>query len=131
VLEVQLTPPSPIGRATTWTVLALLAAAVAWAALSRVDVVAVARGKVIPSGHSKLVQPLDSGIVRAIRVREGQAVQKGHAVELDGTASEADRADSPTSTTPSWTVPPVRSLPDAAARGRGVDSGCRLQERGC
>src|SRR5262249_48495343 len=91
VLEVQLTPPSPIGRATAWTVMAILVAAAVWATVSRVDVVAVARGKVIPSGHSKVVQPLESGIIRAIRVREGQAVRHGQVlVELDPTASEAD-----------------------------------------
>ena len=91
VLEVQLTPPSPIGRATAWTVMAVLIAAVIWATVSRVDVVAVARGKVIPSGYSKVVQPLDGGIVRAIRVHEGQAVRTGQVlVELDPTASDAD-----------------------------------------
>src|SRR5262245_22321662 len=91
VLEVQLTPPSPIGRATAWTVMAILVAAAVWATVSRVDVVAVAHGKVIPSGHSKVVQPLESGIIRAIRVREGQAVRQGQVlVALDPTASEAD-----------------------------------------
>lgn len=91
VLEVQLTPPSPIGRATTWTVMGILLAAVSWATVSRVDVVAVAHGKVIPSGHSKLVQPLESGIIRAIRVREGQPVRQGELlVELEPTASDAD-----------------------------------------
>src|SRR5262245_19282467 len=91
LLEVQLTPPSPIGRATMWTVIGILLAAVSWATVSRVDVVAVARGKVIPRGHSKVVQPLESGIVRAIRVREGQPVRQGDVlVELDPTASEAD-----------------------------------------
>jgi hemolysin D len=91
VLEIQLTPPSPIGRATTWTVMAVLVAAVIWATASSIDVVAVARGRVIPSGHSKVIQPLESGIIRAIRVREGQVVRAGHVlIELDPTASEAD-----------------------------------------
>jgi hemolysin D len=90
-LEVQLAPPSPIGRAAAWTVMAALACAVVWATVSRIDVVATARGRVIPSGHSKVVQPLDGGIVRAIRVVEGQAVREGEVlVELDPTASEAD-----------------------------------------
>jgi membrane fusion protein, hemolysin D len=91
VLEVQHTPPSPIGRATTWTVMAVVTAAVVWASVSRVDVVVVAPGKLIPSGHSKVVQPLESGIIRAIRVREGQAVRQGQILlELDPTTSEAD-----------------------------------------
>ena len=91
VLEVQHTPPSPIGRATSWTVMAVLVAAIVWASVSWVDVVAVAPGKLIPSGRSKVIQPLESGIIRAIHVQEGQAVRKGEALlELDPTTSEAD-----------------------------------------
>ena len=91
VLEVQHTPPSPIGRATSWTLVAVLAAAIAWASVSHVDVVAVAPGKLIPSGHSKIVQPLEGGIVRAIHVREGQAVRAGdRLLDLDPTTTEAD-----------------------------------------
>src|SRR5262245_49660864 len=93
VLEIQHTPPSPIGRAIGWTVMAVLAAAIAWASVSWIDVVAVAPGKVIPSGHSKVVQPLESGIIRTIHVREGQAVRRGDALlDLDPTTSEADLA---------------------------------------
>jgi hemolysin D len=91
VLEIQHTPPSPIGRATAWTLVAALVAAIVWASVSRIDVVAVAPGKLIPSGHSKVIQPLESGIIRAIHVREGQAVRRGEGLlDLDPTTSEAD-----------------------------------------
>lgn len=91
VLEIEESPPSPVGRAVAVTIMALLAGAVAWAIAGRIDVVAVARGKVIPTGHSKVVQPFDSGIVRAIHVRDGQAVRKGAVlIELDPTTKAAD-----------------------------------------
>jgi hemolysin D len=91
VLEIQHTPPSPIGRATAWTLVTALVAAIAWASVSRVDVVAVAPGKLIPSGHSKVIQPLESGIIRTIHVREGQVVRRGEGIlDLDPTTSEAD-----------------------------------------
>ncbi len=90
-LEVQETPPSPLGRAIAWCIIILFASAVAWACLGRVDIVAVAPGKVIPDGRSKVVQPLEKGTVRAIHVTEGQAVSRGDIlIELDTTRTRAD-----------------------------------------
>jgi hemolysin D len=91
LLEIQQAPPSPVGRAIAWTVMAVFLGAIVWAGVGTVEVVAVARGKVIPSGHSKVVQPSESGIIRAIHVRDGQAVRKGQVLlELDPTTSDAD-----------------------------------------
>jgi hemolysin D len=90
-LEIQASPPSPLGRALALSLTLLLAAAAGWAVVGRVDVVAVARGRIIPTGHSKVVQPLDGGIVRAVHVRDGQAVRKGAVlIDLDPTARQAD-----------------------------------------
>ena len=52
-LEIQESPPSPVGRAVTWTIMAVFAMAVLWASLSSIDIVAVAQGKIIPSEYSK------------------------------------------------------------------------------
>src|SRR5215831_17578163 len=91
VLEIEEAPPSPIGRLFTWTIMAVFAAAVLWAAFGTIDIVAVAQGKVIPSGHSKVIQPLESGVIRAIHVQNGQEVQEGQVlIELDTTANSAD-----------------------------------------
>ncbi|MBA1329845.1 hypothetical protein QQ73_01090, partial [Candidatus Endoriftia persephone str. Guaymas] len=62
-LEVRDTPPSPIGRAISWSLMLFFLLAVIWALIGRVDIVAVAQGRIIPSGHSKLIQPLESGRV--------------------------------------------------------------------
>lgn len=90
-LEIVETPPSPTARWTALTIAALFVIAVAWSCFGRLDIVAVAAGKVIPSGRVKLVQPFETGVVRAILVRDGQAVKQGEALLLlDPTLVEAD-----------------------------------------
>jgi membrane fusion protein, hemolysin D len=92
VLEIEETPPSPVGRMVTWTIIAVFAAVCLWAAFGTIDIVATAQGKIIPSGHSKVVQPLESGVIRAIHVQNGQEVQEGQVlIELDTTTNSADR----------------------------------------
>ena len=71
-LEIVETPPSPIGRAIGITVISLFCLALAWASFGTVDIVATAPGKIIPSGRTKTIQPFESGVVSAIRVRDGQ-----------------------------------------------------------
>ena len=92
VLEIQEVPPSPIGRAILWTIMLLFVTAVTWSSLSQVDIVAVATGKIIPSGHSKTIQPFESAVVAAIHVQDGQSVHRGEVlIELDATQHGADR----------------------------------------
>jgi hemolysin D len=72
--------------------------AIAWASWAEIDIVAVADGKVIPperhDGKTKVVQPLEIGVVKAIAVEEGQHVKAGDLlVELDSTATGADAAN--------------------------------------
>jgi hemolysin D len=91
-LEVIETPPSPIGRAIAATVIALFCAALAWASFGTVDIVATAPGKIIPTGRTKVIQPFETGVVRAIHVRDGQSVRTGDVlIELDPTMTQAER----------------------------------------
>src|SRR3981081_2729049 len=73
-LEIVETPPSPTGRAIGLTVIALFCFVLAWALFGTVDIVATAPGKIIPTGGTKVLQPFESGVVRTIRVRDGQTV---------------------------------------------------------
>jgi hemolysin D len=92
-LEVIEKPVSPTGRIVTWTLLIGLVATMAWLIFGRVDVVASAPGKIIPTGNVKLVQAPGSGVVRAIYVHDGDVVTKGQALlDLDPTLSSADLA---------------------------------------
>ena len=77
LLRLQDAPPNPLGRKVLWLLLSLLAALLLWAILGRLDIVAVAEGKLIPESYVKIVQPAESGIVKEILVREGQAVKAG------------------------------------------------------
>jgi hemolysin D len=85
-LELQATPPSPLGRKLLWSLLLLLATVLGWSVWARIDIVVTAPGQVIPSGRVKLVQPFEPGVVAAIHVRDGDRVEQGQLlVELDPT----------------------------------------------
>ncbi len=92
VLEIQQAPPSPIGRAIIWTILAAFTAGALWTTFGRIDIVATAQGKIIPSGYSKVIQPYEAGVIAAIHAQDGQAVRRGDVlIELDSTLNVADR----------------------------------------
>jgi hemolysin D len=91
-LEIVETPPSPIGRAISLIVAALFCLALAWATFGQVDIVATAPGRILPSGRIKVIQPFETGVVRAIHVQDGQKVAAGDVlIELDPTIGDADR----------------------------------------
>ncbi len=91
ILEVTETPPSPTGRFVMWSVLLLIVVALVWSILGHINEVAVAAGKVIPSGQIKTVQVKNKGIVKEINVEEGQMVQEGDVlIVLDPTTTTAD-----------------------------------------
>jgi len=91
-LEIAETPPSPVGRAIGGTIIAVFCVALAWATFGKVDIVVTANGKIIPSGRTKLIQPLEAGVVRAILVHDGQQVRAGESlIELDPTMTTAER----------------------------------------
>lgn len=90
--ELRGRPPSIVARGTFWFLVLFVLSAACWSWIGRVDVVAVANGKTIPVGKSKVIQPLEAGTVRGIRVRDGQRVSEGDVlVELDQAISAADR----------------------------------------
>jgi membrane fusion protein, hemolysin D len=90
-LEIVETPASPIGRSIAYTIMALFALALIWTGVGRVDIVASAKGKIIPSGRTKVIQPFETGVVRAIHVRDGQMVKAGEPlIELDPTMNAAE-----------------------------------------
>ncbi len=91
-LEIVETPPSPIGRAIGATLIVIFCAALMWASFGHVDIVASAPGKIVPSGRVKLIQPFETGVVRAIHVHDGQSVKAGDVlVELDPTVTTAEQ----------------------------------------
>lgn len=90
-LEIIEKPSSPVGRGIIWIIFIFILFIVVWSIVSKVDVVSNARGKIIPSGKLKTIQPLEEGIIKKIYVEEGQSVKKGDLlVEFDSTMKKAD-----------------------------------------
>jgi hemolysin D len=80
-----------MGRAIAATIILFFVVALAWATFGWVDIIATAPGKIVPTGRSKVVQPFETGVVRAIHVQDGQAVKAGDVlIELDPTSNAAD-----------------------------------------
>jgi hemolysin D len=91
ILAVQEKPPSPLPRTMLYLLLSLFGILLGWAVLGKVDVVAVAEGKLVPQSYLKIVQPADSGIVKDILVKEGDLVKEHQVLmRLDPKLSEAD-----------------------------------------
>jgi hemolysin D len=91
-LEIVETPPSPIGRALTFTICVLVVGTLGWAMVGRIDIVATAPGKIVSTGGTKVIQPLETGVIKSIRVRDGQRVKAGELlIELDPTILESER----------------------------------------
>ena len=91
--EIVETPAAPLGALVVWLVALLLVVALAWSYFGRIDIVAVANGKISTEGSTKTIQPAISGVVTNINVREGQHVKKGEALlALDKTTAEKDVA---------------------------------------
>ncbi|UZE50497.1 HlyD family type I secretion periplasmic adaptor subunit [Rhodopseudomonas sp. P2A-2r] len=91
-LEIIETPASPMGRAIAFTIIAFFVLALVWACLGRIDIIATAQGKIVPTGRTKTIQPLEAGTVTAIRVRDGDKVHEGDVLlEIDRTISTAER----------------------------------------
>ena len=91
LVRLQHRAPNPQGRRVLWAILALVAFLIVWALLGRLDIVAVADGKLVPASYLKIVQPSEAGIVKDILVREGETVRAGQVLmRMDALITEAD-----------------------------------------
>lgn len=90
-VEILETPVSPAGRAVALSLCALFVIALLLSIFGRMNIEAVARGKLIPLGHIKEVESLDMAKVESILVEEGQYVVKGQElIRLDPTERTSD-----------------------------------------
>ena len=90
--QAQQDEPAHVATWSIYLMLLALVVAVAWAALAKVDMVTRADGKVIPVGREQVIASLEGGILRELKVREGEAVAAGQALALlDPTRVEAQQ----------------------------------------
>ncbi|EFW80322.1 Type I secretion membrane fusion protein [Pseudomonas savastanoi pv. glycinea] len=90
-LELQDQPVHPAPRIFIWAIILFATLLLIWACVGKIDIVATANGKVIPSGKTKIIQSSETAVVRAIYVNDGQVVKAGQLLlELDSTSADAD-----------------------------------------
>jgi hemolysin D len=90
-LEILETPPPPLSIALIGTICLVAGAALVWSFFGRLDVYAVAPGKIETAGYSKVIEPLEPDKVAAIHVEAGQSVRTGDLLfELDQAEANAD-----------------------------------------
>ncbi|QLI81189.1 HlyD family type I secretion periplasmic adaptor subunit [Chitinibacter fontanus] len=90
-LELQESPPHPAARITLYALISFLLLALLWACFGKIDIVAVAPGKLVVSDQSKTIQPLEPGVIKSILVQDGQIVKAGDVlIELDHTIAGAE-----------------------------------------
>jgi hemolysin D len=93
LFEIAAHEPEQAPRIVLWTIAALCALLLVWAIFAKLDIVAVAEGRLVPQTYVKIIQPSDAGIVREILVHEGDHVAEGQVLaRLDQTENSADRA---------------------------------------
>jgi len=90
-LAIVETPASPIRIGLMLTICAFAASGLAWAFFGEIDIIATAKGKVEPSGHSKVIEPLETGRVIEVTAKNGMLVKAGAVlIKLDAREAEAD-----------------------------------------
>lgn len=65
-LSLQDTPVHSAPRRFAYAVMALFIIALLWAIFGKIDIVAVAQGRIVESERTKLVQPLERSVVQRI-----------------------------------------------------------------
>lgn len=90
-LELIDTPVHPLPRWTAKMICALVMIVIMIGIFFDLDIVVVAKGKLVPDERVKVIQPALTGVVRQILVRDGQVVSAGQLlIRLDDTQASAD-----------------------------------------
>ncbi|WP_421716865.1 HlyD family type I secretion periplasmic adaptor subunit [Arcobacter arenosus] len=89
IVEIEDRPINPIGRAILYIVLAIITFGILWLFFAKIDIVVSARGQVIPTGEIKILQPIETGVISKILIKEGDYVKKGQTLmQIDPSVTE-------------------------------------------
>lgn len=90
----QVVEPAPGASWAIWLMLAAVLAALLWARWTPVDVVTQASARVLSEGREQVIASLEGGLLRELKVREGDEVQPGQVLAvLDPTRLAAQRGE--------------------------------------
>jgi membrane fusion protein, hemolysin D len=91
LVEIEDRPLNPLGRALLWTIIAFMTLGSLWLYFAKIDIVVSARGKIIPLGEIKVLQPIETGVISKLLVKEGELVHKGQVlVEIDPSVADTN-----------------------------------------
>lgn len=94
-VSAQIDEPLPRATWAVYLMLVVLVVAIAWSAVAKVDEITRSDGKIVPDGKEQIIASLESGILQALLVREGQQVEAGQELaHLDPTRAEAQQNES-------------------------------------
>ncbi len=83
-----------VSAAPKWAarfIMAFALLALLWSWFGKIDIVAAASGKTVSGGRSKTIQPLETAVVKAVHVRDGQHVKQGETLaELEAVGTDSD-----------------------------------------
>ena len=87
--------PAPAVNWAIYLMLAAVAIALGWSAIAQVDSVTRADARVVPDGREQVIASLEGGILRELKVREGQQVEVDQPLALlDPTRVAAQQSES-------------------------------------
>jgi hemolysin D len=88
-VEIEDRPLNPLGPVILWIVVAIITFGVLWLFFAKIDVVVSARGQVIPTGEIKILQPIETGVISKINIKEGDYITKGQVLmQIDPSVTE-------------------------------------------
>lgn len=91
LLSIQESPPARLPRAVFYSIAMLFLILLVWAAVGKLDVVATAEGRLVPTSYIKIVQPAEAGVIQDILVHEGQEVGAGQVLmRMDTKLADSD-----------------------------------------
>jgi hemolysin D len=92
-LSLQETPVHPAPRRAAIVICSLFGLVLLWSIFGKIDIVAVAQGRIVVSERTKTIQPLATSVVSKVLVKDGDTVTAGQVlIELDATTANADQA---------------------------------------
>ncbi len=90
-IEIEDRPINPLAHYILGLIVFIIIFGLLWLFFAKIDVVVSARGKVIPSGEIKILQPIETGVISKINIKEGDYVKKGQILmQIDPTITQTN-----------------------------------------
>lgn len=93
LVEIEDRPLNPLGHSILWLIFGVIFFGIMWLSFATIDIVVSARGKVMPTGEVKILQPIETGVIAKILVKEGEHVEKDQVLmQIDPSVTQTSLA---------------------------------------